>query len=250
MVEVWLMVNSASILEQLLQWVEQNAGNLTYLLIGSILTLLGSWFVESQRRRSERGDKRREKIYAPLYDELNRIEKALTNYDRTGTSVWSEYHRIKSEHILYMIPRKLKQKITRLIETEVEKFDLQLMGLQEKYQKTINADLTHALIPIAAPPDTTVIATSDSSVAYLNGLAIYLARGTFPQGYYRRNLEAAFQAVKARSTITQNSVDELFQHYLGLYQSDEDYKALNKQREQALRLAREIRTEIEKDLEA
>jgi len=238
------------LLEDVQRWIFDNVSNIFYLISGSVLTLLGSWFVESRSRHSERADERREKIYAPFYDELSAVETALRNCGRTGRSCWGEYNRIKNAHILYMIPRNLREKITHLIEGDLEEFDRKSIELQDTYEKKIAADLMQAMPVVSASPGATARPSLAPEVADLTRLAVYLVGGILPQGESRSNLDAALESIKVRSNMTYNSVEEFFEHYLAIFRSDEEYRALNKQKEHALGLAREIKAEIGRNLEA
>lgn len=206
--------------------------------------------MQTRAWRSERADERRERIYAPLYDELGKVEEALTNYNRTNTDIWGEYNRIKREHITWKIPRDLRKKISRLFEVEVNEFAKQLMVLEDKWRHIINVELTQGLAPIGETPDATVLATSDSSIATLKELSIYLSRGTLPKGAPSIDFENAFQAVKARSSnLPYNNVKELFNRYLQEYRSEREYQKLNEQRKLSLRSVKDIMETMAKDLE-
>jgi len=94
--------------------------------------------------------------------------------------------------------------------------------------------------------------TSDPDVRTLSDLAFNLPEGHLPDGPdYLRHLESAFEAVKSRSiNMPQTTAIEFFHEWVKRIQADKDFLALQKHREQMLRLVREIRDQVDRELEA
>lgn len=231
-----------------MKWLSDKADLILGSILGALLTLAGSLFILKRQRRLELADERRIRIYAPLYDELPKVEKALTNYSPTRTDIWGEYNRIKHEHIAYLIPRDLRNKISRLFEVELKEFHEQRESLENKYREIIVDELTRGLIPITGRPDAVVIATSDPSIAALRELATYLCEADLPRAS-SMNLESAFKTAKARSrNLPYDDVKELFNHYLQEIRSDIEYQKLNEQRRTSLQSVKDVMKAIAKDL--
>ena len=209
-------------------------------LVGSLLTLLGTWFVERGARKSARADERRERIYAPLYDELSDVKKALQEYGRTGSAIWGTYQRIKSEHIRYLIPRELRDRITKLYEQNLEEFDRRMMKLHRKHETEIRDYLLERM------PDRDTL--TDSTMQTLSTLAIYLPRKRIPgdSGAF----DEAFRAARKHGNLEHNSLPEFFEYWVNHIRTDKDFLDLNQYGEEALRLLLEIKNEIGRELEA
>jgi hypothetical protein len=208
--------------------------------VGSLLTLFGTWFVERGARKSARADERRERIYAPLYDELTDVKKSLQEYGRTGSAIWGTYQRVKSEHIRYLIPRELRDRIIKLYEQNLEEFDRRLMKLHRKHETEIRDYL------LERTPDRDTLTAS--TMQTLCTLAIYLPRKriTGDSGVF----DDAFRAARKHGGLEHNSLSEFFEYWVNHIRTDKDFQDLNQYEEEVLRLLLEIRSEIGRELEA
>ncbi len=231
-------------LEEFLRWLIENYRDfilaMISVLVGSLLTLLGTWFVERGARKSARADERRERIYAPLYDELADVKKALQEYGRTGSAIWGTYQRIKSEHIRYLIPRELRDRITKLYEQNLEEFDRRMMKLHRKHETEIRDYL------LARMPDQDTLTAS--TMQTLSTLAVYLPRKRIPGD--SSAFADAFRAARKHGNLEHNSLPEFFEYWVNHIRNDKNFLDLNQYGEEALRLLLKIKNEIGRELEA
>ena len=100
-----------SFLEEMLGLLLANLSTMVFVLLASGLSILGSWYAAHYTWKAQRDDERRERVYAPLLDELEAIEKAVKSYDYFGTT---EYNQISSAHLFYLVPIVLKTQIREL----------------------------------------------------------------------------------------------------------------------------------------
>jgi hypothetical protein len=191
-------------------------------------------------RKLPRAYERRARIYAPLYDELADVRKALENYGRTGLGNWREYQRIKSEHIRHLIPRELRDRITQLYEQNLEEFEKGLMKLQRKHETKIRDYLLERM------PDRDTL--SASTVQNLGRLALYLPRGLLPDE--SDALDLAFRGAKKHGNLEHDSLSGFFRYWVSRIQTDKDFEDLNEHRRKTLGLLAEIENEIGRELEA
>jgi hypothetical protein len=191
-------------------------------------------------RKVPRADERRERIYAPLYDELTEVRKALENYGRTGSTGWGTYQRIKSEHIRYLIPRELRGRIIKLYEQNLEEFDKQSMKLHGKHEAEIRDYLLERM------PDRDTL--TDSTMQTLCRLAIYLPRKriTGDSGAF----DDAFRAARKHGNLEHNSLSEFFEYWVNHIRTDKDFEDLNEHRRKTLGLLAGIENEMGRELEA
>ena len=166
--------------------------DIVLVLVGGIIGFLSSWIVSRRERKWARADQRRERIYGPLQDELAIIGVALPNNEDTlQTSV--EYWRIKSEHIRYMIPRKLRGKVVELYEQVLQRYGEEKTALGRKCNNMMGTEITHGLIPAGGDLSLTVTATSSSHVASMANLSYWLVEGKIP-----RNMERDSDSLSSR----------------------------------------------------
>lgn len=234
--------------DQLLEWVTGVARDVVLLVAGSLLTLFVTWVVSGRERKWARADECRERIYGPLHDELANLRKALEKNLRIG-GVTDEYERIKREHILYMIPRKLRQRIIHLYETGITQYESQLIDLAKKYRELMSNEILGKLQPTGTTSGTVVDASS-SDVHFLIGLAHWLAEGVVPE-HMDKELERAYLSVKAQSKgVLEQTGNEFFQSWKARFRSDPECEEFKGLRDQLLVQVIEIREEIQKDLES
>jgi hypothetical protein len=191
-------------------------------------------------RKVPRADERRVRIYAPLYDELTEVQKALQNYGRTGLGNWREYQKIKSEHIRYLIPCELRDRITQLYEQNLEEFEKGLMKLQRKHETEIRDYLLERM------PDRDTL--SASTVQNLYRLALYLPRGQLPDE--SDALDLAFRGARKHGHLEHDSLPEFFRYWVSRIKTDKDFEDLNEHRRKTLCMLADIENEIGRELEA
>lgn len=116
--------------------VSDNLRDLVFLGMGSLLTLVVLWVLERYKMRFGKVNERRVKIYAPLFDELLGVQSSLGKYDYVSTS---EYEKIKSAHLSYMVPNALRQKMRRLYDELLPEIQRRIVVLREKHQESARA---------------------------------------------------------------------------------------------------------------
>jgi hypothetical protein len=124
------ILDIVTVLRQLLV----NIRDVILLVIGGLFGFLSSWIVSGRERKLARADQRRERIYGPLQDEPESIIVLLPNNEST-MQVWSEYPRIKSAHIRFMIPRKLRTRIVEIYEQLLPRYEEQKASLAKGYNE-------------------------------------------------------------------------------------------------------------------
>ena len=217
--------------------------------VGGILGFLSSWVVSKRERKSARADQRREKIYGPLQDELPNINSALSNNAEVLQFI-SEYPRIKLEHIRYMIPKDLRKKVVELYEQTLPSYGEEKKVLGQKYNMMMRTQLTYGLKPVGGGPSAIVTSTSSPYVASMANLSYWLVEGQIPSKM-EKEIKIAFQVVKEDSRkFVYATWQEFFEAWRKRQEHDEDFKKFVETREKAVRLIREISTEITNDLES
>ncbi len=220
------------------------------LVIGGLLGFLSSWVVSKRERKGARADQRRERIYGPLQDELNSISTILPKNEGTQQTS-AEYPRIKSEHIRYMIPKQLRDKIVQLYEEVIPKYEKQRTTLGQKYSDLILAEITQRLAPIADVTGTaTVQSASYPFLSTIASLGNWLAEGKIPNSL-ESEAERAFLSLKDHSRpFPQSTLQEFFDVWKKKLQQDPLFKKFVETKEKAMMLIREITSELSKDLES
>lgn len=220
--------------------------NLAFLVFGAILSLLVAWSVQRRERESTRNDQRRERIYAPLFDELSRVRISLQNWLPATTP---EYDKIQSAHLLYMVPMNLREQLRTLYETLLPELQNKILAIRERHQQIILTDLTASSIPLSGRPGSTVVSTSDPNIINLaNNLGQMTLLDEIP-GSAKPSLERLFQAAKQRSNLVQLSVDEYFVKISKkLRAEDTEMGSVMKLRKQAIESIDQIAKPIRKDL--
>lgn len=218
-------------------------------LIGALLGFLSSWIVSRRERKWGRADQRREKIYGPLQDELAIIGLALPkNEDTLKNCV--EYPRIKSEHIRYLIPRKLRGKVVELYEQVIPGYAEEKKALGQKYNNKMRTQITYGLIPQGGGPSAVVTSTSSPYVASMANLSYWLVEGKTPPTI-EREMQTAFQVVKEDSRkFAYATWQAFFEAWRKRLEHDEDFKKFVETKDKAITLTQEITGEIAKDLES
>ena len=153
--------------------------------------------ISRRERKGVRADQRREKIYGPLEDELHIVGATLPkNLDILQNCV--EYPRIKSEHIRYMIARKLRGKVVELHEQVLPRYGEEKKALGQKYNSMMRTQITYGLTPSIGDPSLIVTATSSPHVTSMANLSYWLVEGKIPREM-EKEIQTAFQVVKEDS---------------------------------------------------
>ena len=213
-------------------------------ILGGAFTLFGSWAQQRHSRKLAQADERRERIYAPLFDELDILDKSLEAFERTAGQT-KEYERIKAEHILYMVPKKLRPDVVRLYEDLLVRFDEQLHAAKKRLEKRMYDDL------IAGGP---VGATKEAAARNLAVMAHYVSAGQLPdEEELKRHMQDAFRLLKSQSWQSVQrftSLEELFEERKKSQVVQADLTPLRRLQQESLNLLLEIRKQISKDLGA
>lgn len=218
-------------------------------LIGALLGFLSSWIVSKRERKWGRADQRREKIYGPLQDELAIIGLALPKNEDILKDC-AEYQRIKSEHVRYLIPRKLRSKVIELYERVIPRYAEEKKALGRKYNNKMRTQITYGLIPQGGPPTAVVTATSRAEVTTMASLSYWLVEDKTPPTL-EREMQTAFQVVKEDSRkFTYATWQAFFEAWRKILEHDDDFKKFVETRDKAITLTQEITGEIAKDLES
>jgi hypothetical protein len=214
-------------------------------IVTGIVVAIGSWLVNRSITKSnaarEKREKRKEKVYAPLFDELPKIRKAFEEYTYTNPI---EYRKISSEHLFYLIPKSLSMKIHELYDQDLECFGQMAISIRDKYRKIILEDITKS-VPIGQSPN----AFNDSNANTLaTDLAFFLLRGKITNEWITK-AGLVFQDVKGRLGLKETTITEYFEKLLELRSKDAVITDIETLREKGIRLAESIEQTIAKDLE-
>ena len=206
------------------------------LVLGWILGLGGAWWSQNRSTKLMRAEERRRRIYAPLYDELPELEERLERYADVDES--KEYLRIKEEHILHILdlPNELQKGIEQLYEYKLNQFNMHRRRLLKAWNDTIQEQLG--------------MGVDGNRVARM---AFHLLKEwSSLTRDDQSELEMAFASAKRHfspNLLTRfASAEQLFAHFKKDFEKDSRFVALTTFRDESLRLVREIRKEIRKDL--
>jgi hypothetical protein len=216
--------------------------DIVVLIIGALLGFVSSWVVSKRERKEARADQRRERIYGPLHDELDVLEVVLSN---TQDVVWPSgrfeggtYERVKTEHIRYMIPRKLRGKIIQLYEESLPNYEINFARLREKYRAKISENITKGL---AGNPHVANLSTLTS---------MYLLQDKIPDNIITQ-IGTFFYSVKQGSYgFTYANWKEYFEYWKNQMYEDTEFKQFEQMRKQIIENIQEINETIQKDLES
>jgi hypothetical protein len=223
--------------------------DLVLLIIGGLFGFLSSWIASGRERKLARADERRERIYGPLLDELANIVALLPRNDSTMQQ-WSDYPRIKSAHIRYMIPRTLRTAIVEIYEELLPKYEEQKAILAQKYNGKMREEITRELIPDFGGPSTVVTSTSSPFVTTLANLSYYLVEGRIPPSM-EKEVETALFAVREDSrNFPQATWQDFFAEWSKRLQADGQFKKFTETRDKAVRAIQKVMDEINEDLES
>lgn len=218
------------------------------LVIGGLVGFLSSWVVSKRERKWARADQRRERIFGPLQDELDKLSVTLSKAQDVNPSYDSVYERVKAEHIRYMIPKQLRTKVIQLYEEIFPNYENQILFLREKYRMLMTESITKGLRPLFEGGE--VIQTSSPHVANLASLSYWLLEGKFPKNM-EKEIETAFFVVK------EDSREFPYVDYRGYFEGwkrqireDIQYKVFERLREKAIAAVQEINNTIRQDLES
>jgi len=217
----------------------QNLTGITYLIIGSGLGILASWLPARYSWKSQRAEQRRANVYAPLFDELQSIKSALNEY---RNPVRTEYERIRSQHLLYLVPRFLRWEIETLY-IGLRSFGSSVESRQVEYAQRILWNLKGVDIT----PATSSIQSNATTLA--NDLGACLVAGEI-QDVGKYKIDALFTDVKQTYQISDNSVDEYFKKLLPIREKDDRIPFLEEERRFCLEELESVGKAIAKDLDA
>jgi len=214
--------------------------NIAILIIGGLLGFLSSWFVSKRERKDARADQRRERVYAPLHDELDMLEPMISHTEDLATSN-TVYERVKAEHIRYMIPRELRDQIVQLYEEMFPSYANSILKLRRKYKLIMYKSLCDNL---------GLLGTSSIFVDNLSGLSYWLLQGKFPQNLLK-DIETAIVVMKEDSkTFPHANWQEYFEHWQNQLHEDAEFKQFEQLRQETIEKLQEINETIRKDLES
>ncbi len=224
--------------DELSIWLIQNLSGIVYVIIGSVLGLIASRVTARYSWRKQRDEQRRGSVYAPLFDELPIILQALREYSYPLTT---EYDKIKSAHLMYLVPKDLRESIITLYKN-LQLFSELCSHRQAEYRKRIAENLS----AIAIPPAT--LSNDGNANALVNNLGMFLLRGEIPA--YVMNQEQLYQNVKQRFRLMEPSVTEYFQTLLPLRANDPAIPELEALKDKTISEVEGIQRTIAKDLDA
>jgi hypothetical protein len=218
--------------------------DLLILVIGGLLGFVSSWAVSKRERKEARADQRRERIYGPLHDELDTIQVALLKTEDIFTpsgSVGSTYERVKAEHILYMIPRELRNKIIEVYEESLPNYDSKIVILRNKYRLMMYTSLCTAL---------GLSSTSSNYVANLASLSYWLLQETFPENKVKEIDTALFVMSEDSHEFPYAKGQDYFRYWKNQMREDPEFKQFEQMRKQIMNKVQEINEAIRTDLES
>jgi hypothetical protein len=225
--------------DELSKWLIQNLSGIVYIIIGSVLGSVASWVTARYSWKKQRDEQRRGSVYAPLFDELPVIRHDLTEYNYPLTP---EYDKIKSEHLLYLVPKDLRGRIIELSK------NLRLFGELCSHRKAeYRESIAENLGAIAIPPAT--LSNDGNANTLVSDLCIFVLRGGIPPTYVM-NEERLYQDVKQRFRLMEPSVRVYFQRLLSLRANDSAIPELEALKDKTVIEVEAIQREIAKDLDA
>ena len=224
-------------------WLTQNLSAVIFLVLGSMLGLFASWFTARYSRKAQKADERRERVYAPLFDELAIIKKALDEY---AYPFVTEYERIASAHLLYLVPKNLRVMIRELYDRKLKFITRMILKLRDRYRQKVLENINEH-IPREQPAN----AFNDSNAMTLaTDLADFLLQGQIPSEWLPK-IQPLFVDVKGRLRLTldESSVIIYFKKLLILRSKDMEMAELDALKEQCAQLVEAIQKVIARDLE-
>jgi hypothetical protein len=197
----------------------------------------------------DRQDERRRRVYAPLFDELERLKKLLEGFHAIppaarGYGELKEYEKIVDDHILFLVPKKLRADIRRLYDDLLKQFDKQLKLAKDKLEDSVLNDL------VASGPAGAGI---DSRAKQLGMMGRFVLSKQLPKEDWKPKMDAAFQDLKAsgwKRLGSYASLDEMFEDQIARCDTNpiQEIVTLREIRTKCVDLLGRIRKEIGKDL--
>ncbi len=224
--------------DELSNWLIQNLSGIVYVIIGSVLGLAASWATAQYSWRKQRDEKRRGSVYAPLFDELSVIRQNLNEYRYLSTP---EYDKIRSEHLLYLVPKDLRERIIELY-NNLPLFGQSCSQRQAEYRDRI----AERLSALAIPPAT--LSNDGNANTLVSNMCIFVLCGGIPANVI--NQEQPYQNVKLRFRLTEPSVNEYFQNLLLLRTNDPAIPELEALKNGIVNALEVVQRAIAKDLDA
>ena len=226
------------VLDTIANWLLSKIEAIVFLILGFLLGLLTSWLTARYTRRAQKADERRERVYAPLIDELEANRKALENYDQNFSK--KEYDQIAYAHLFYLIPTTLKMQIHELYTTQAS-LSLMLMKLREKYREQIEKDIDESL-PMEAPST-----PKDSNVTRLAGIiASSLPLGKIPD-IHRSDFDTVVKNLRENSGWKE-PIDAYIKKLIDALSKDEEMTKIEALRKKILELLKNIQDNMMSDL--
>jgi hypothetical protein len=226
------------LLENISNWLLSNSGPIIYLIIGSLLGLLASWFTARYSWKSQKADERRERVYAPLSDELDPIKKALENYDYFHST---EYDRLASAHLLYLVPSAFRMQIRELY-AYLATFSLMGVKLRQKYEDRILKEINDSL-PSGSQPN----AYNDSNAKTLaQDIAYFLLQGKIATSWRKEPLLKDI----GEQLGWKEPIEPYFEKFRGILTKDQDMIELETLQKKILHLLKPVQETIMSDLES
>jgi len=208
------------------------------LVVGWLLGLVAAFWSQNRSTKLVRAEERRKRIYGPLYDELPKLERSFNIYASIDLSDRKEYQRMRNEHILRIldVPNELQERIEQLYEDKLDQFN-------EGRRTLLKGSYDTILEQLGIGPDGNRLAS----------MSFHLLKEWSSLSHDDQSqLEAAFKSAKRNysPTLLTNfgSAEQLFAHFKKDCRRDGRFTALTALRDESLRLVREIREEIRKDL--
>jgi hypothetical protein len=230
-------MDSAQFVNASWKWLVDSAGSIFFLIIGFLLTLLTAKFTADYSWKGQKADERRERVYAPLYDELSNIRTQLDPY---GPFTHPEYDQIRSVHLLYLVPNDLCKKIVTVYD-KLTTIDLTKSRLVNKYERKI--------LEMMNSEFKDPVSDDSSAIRLARDFAIWAFQGEIPDEL-EESTESAFQGLNSRFTkISQTTSKEFLSKFLDSMPKDEDQIALNGLKQETLTLIDSIRDSVKGDLE-
>ena len=229
-------MDATQFVNELTKWLVDNASSFVFIVVSSLLTFFASWYTARYSWKAQKADERRQRVYAPLYDELSNLKMLLAPYGPFDTK---EYNQISSAHLLYLVPKSLELRIHDLYRT-LRLVDAKKAELYQKYERQIleqiNAQFKN---PVSNDQEANSLAKD---------LAICAFQGEIVNGW-ENGLERAFQGLDSRyQKMGRTTLKEFLREFLDSISKDADQIELNNLKAQALTLIDSIQDSIKGDL--
>ena len=119
--------------------------NLAFLGIGALLAYLVTILTQKSAIERAREDERNERVYSPLYDELEEALQTLDKWEyRPPNKEWARIRKV--EHLTYMVPKGLRDRLTQLYDTQYEQYDATVRDCNKRMEEFVRSELMSRLV--------------------------------------------------------------------------------------------------------